>query len=78
MATLQKSKRLNNAFHVWTGSPTDVGTVSLGMVVRHDKWTVRGTRKTWDAIRGGKLVSIGYATRKDAVAYLEKRHQDGA
>ena len=45
----------------------------VGLVKRHDAWTVRGTRKTWDAYRNGRIIQGGFGTRYDAAAFLASR-----
>lgn len=42
----------------------------VGHVCRYDAWTVRGTRKTWDAIQKGRIIETGFTTRLKAAAFL--------
>ncbi len=42
----------------------------VGHVRRHDAWTVRGTRITWEAIRNGDVVHTGANSRKEAADHL--------
>ena len=42
----------------------------VGHVRRHDAWTTRGTRRTWEAIRNGNVIQTGASSRKEAASHL--------
>lgn len=58
-------KRIPNSNH----TKIFIGERFVGSTRRNDKWTVRGDRKNFEAVRFGRVVG-NFSTRQEAAEYL--------